>query len=431
MGMSIFAIILVVILFSVIGIGVTCIIACIVFPDFGEIIGHTIRRLACYCCGLCTLGFFCLFPILMVTGILFLLFIIWLTGNSGLSLFYTFISFFFQILQLILGVWNPISLIVPHLMTLVNLFLKLVVLFFRGLLGLFCFVQFWEPGFNAQTHCPVLWTWVSTAPTIAEILKNTIEFIVFIVEIGVFVLFPGTCVRKCTNISLFPLTCTIDGSCEAMCSELGLLPGCFKFTTAVTWIFTDWNILEFLVNYFDFFLGILILTPFIFILNEIFLFKLIYDCPSWCWDTVGGAHNYYATYCIANGFCTQSVTIFKIIENIIVSDGKVFGQFFLALFFQYVAVIIDWIFCNFFSPANVKCILNLLCHLLLDPIVLPIIGSLGNLCPSKKNCPCNACRSGWTIFTGYGGPCTLEPGCKCTAAYKFMARFVSFIILLW
>lgn len=362
-----------------------------------------------------------------------------ITGSGGLITFAGFISFFSVILQGILLAWNPISFILPGFATLLNVGLTLSRLVIQGLLGVFCLTQPSQPGFDAQTDCPVLWQWISFAPTVAEILKKLVEFLVFLVEIGAFTLFPGTCIRKCLDLSLFPFSCSIDLTCESMCTDLGLLPGCFNLLNALTWIFTDLRILEFLVNYWDFFFGIFILTPIIFFANQIFLWKIIYECPAFCFETVCldpfgfptcSTHdppactcyqNYQADFCISTDLCTQRATLFQIIELVIVSEGGVIGQFLLGIVFMYLIVVFDWIYCYTLSSANGKCLLNLFCNL-----ILSLIG-LGFLCP-LQNCPCNQCASGWTILTDFGGPCTLQPGCECNPLYSIMVDFVMFIL---
>jgi len=300
--------------------------------------------------------------------------------------------------ETVVQLWNPIALVVPLIMTIVNVFLKMFFWFIGGILGIACTKLPFDEGFDPLTDCSTLWDWLDIIPGLAQIIYNLIQFFLTLIDLLSFSLFPGTCVR--------------DETCARMCSMLGELPGCFSLQNAITWIFTDNNFFEFLVNNFDFFFGLPLITLIKWLANQLFILRLVSDCPEYCY-----ANSIAWEDCTNDSVCIEITTLFQIITVIADSNGEIITLFFKALLVQYFLSPIDGIFCYVVSPAAAKCLLKRACYALLSPILLD------DLCPTEP-CPCEQCIGGWTYLTGFLYPCTMDPDCTCNAAHTFLEGLV-------
>jgi hypothetical protein len=333
-----------------------------------------------------------------------------LSGEAGFATFYSIFYGIERLITTIVELWNPISLVLPFIMTIVNIFLKMTWNIIIGFVGIACTKLPSDPGFDPVTDCPSLWDWLNITQNLSQIIYALIQFLLDLVEDLGFVLFPGTCPRK-------DLIFNADITCEKMCTDLGKLPGCFNWQNALTWIFTGTNIWEFNVNYFDFFFGIPLVVLLRWIAEELYVDRLVRICPESCYVNPTAYAN-----CVANNECTEIVTIFQMITVIATSGSKIITIFFLSIVVQVFASPIDVIYCNLLTPAIGPCLAKLLCLLIMPPFLDPTCSLL-----VFGTCPCEQCENAWTDTTGILAPCTMMPGCLCNPSYTFLAYLVNYI----
>jgi hypothetical protein len=354
----------------------------------------------------------------VIIPVLWLSYTAYLSGDSGFSTFYSIFYGIEILITTIVQIWNPISLVLPFIMTIVNIFLKMLWNIIAGFVGIACTKLPFDPGFDPVTDCPTLWDWLNITQNLSQIIYALIQFLLDIIDKLGYALYPGTCPRR-------NLVSNVDPTCAKMCIALGESPGCFNWQNALTWIFTGTNFWEFIVNYFDFFFGIPLVVLLRWISEELYVDRLVRMCPESCYNSLTD----YAK-CVEDNECTEIVTIFQMITIIATSESKIITVFFLSMVVQVFASPIDIFYCNLLTPAIGPCLIKKLCYLIL-PDFLDDTCEL--LAFAIHTCPCDLCENAWTSTTaiisppGILGPCTMMPGCPCNPTFTFLAYLVNYI----
>jgi len=311
----------------------------------------------------------------------FLFFLMWSGGSQLLAVIANIFASLRELLVSVADIVNLSVELLPVFGTIWNILMKIVIFLFQGFLSIVCTVSPVDPTFNVLTHCNLLINFLNLAPILANIVWGALQFILFIIDLIAIVFKPIACLR--------------DAPCTRFCNTLGDDPGCYGFSTLVTWIFT--NFLEFLVNVYDFFL------PFFY-----FLLRWLYSQAHvsellWMFD-------------VDQGLWVPIPTIYGQLEVIIASNGGKLTKVVIGLLIQFIlAPIPDLIYCWVLSSASFACIGVALCR-----SILGLIG-VGFLCPNL-NCPCSNCSNGFGTLS----PCTVVSGCICVASHTFLLALINF-----
>jgi len=370
-------------------------------------------------------------PNAILLGLMWLFRKIW-SSDFFISTFFSIVSLIHTLFQVLIAVWNPLSVLGPPLAALWNIIWDIIFFLLAGFFGLICTGQWQDPGFNPLVNCPLLMDLLALSPILAEFLYDVIQVVIEIINLignalKTVVCFDrvGAFIAPNPTGPAFYSNGVVVADCTWFCAEVAgtFDPSCYNFVNLIRWTFpanfTIWalRLAQFLSNLFDF------TMPFWWDGMRWIAFKgavsEIYECPTlWCMTTI---------------FWSDPLNITRKLVKVLYG---VLIDFFLAP--------LDRIGCTFFSEQIIHCVFHPICSWVFPPFsVGPFTIDICSILNSQSTCLCNDCPTGWDKTFGYipspsgwpdppfigGCPCSLDcPSCHYTA-YLVLAAIPLYVFL--